>query len=95
MCDYNQALSMAFIGIALSVDFVKDLIYLNFIALLVCFVSHPLMYRQELNIVHLVLKIVSIICIDIFYIYFTVAFSYIIRIYHSKSGQLYTILDLL
>ena len=86
MSDYNQALSLAYIGIALSVDFIRDLIFLNLIALLVCFVSHPFVYMQELDIVHLAMKLVSIICIDIFYIYFTVAFSYIIRVYHSKSG---------
>ena len=86
MCDYNQALSLAYIGIALSVDFIPNLIYLNVIALLVCFVSHPLIYEQELNMIHLVVKVVSVICIDIFYIYYIVAFSYIIRIYHRVGG---------
>ena len=45
MSDYNQALSLAYIGIALSVDFIRDLIFLNLIALLVCFVSHPIVYE--------------------------------------------------
>ena len=68
---------------------------MNLIAILVSFVSHYLIYEQEITVVSILVKVISVLCFDIFYLNFLVAYSYFIRIYHRVGGQLYTILDLL
>ena len=86
MCDYNNALSLSYIGIALSCDMIPNLIFLNIIGLLVFFVSHPIIYMRQLDFIHITIKLVSVICIDVFYIYIFIAFAYIVRIFNRVGS---------
>ena len=67
---------LAYLVVALSCDIFANLVFMNIILVLIFFVSHPMLYKMSNgNIFHVVYKIISIITIDLCYLYFFIIFS--------------------